>query len=296
MNILTFDVEDWFHILDNEPTRTEHEWAGCESRLRASADRILGLLNDCRQRATFFCLGWIARRYPDVVRAIAAAGNEIGSHSDSHQLVYEQAVRLFEEDLKRSVSTLEDTLGVKVRCYRAPGFSITSDTPWAFDCLASNGIQIDCSVFPARRAHGGFSGFGTAQPALVEYGGVRLKEFPVNVFPFPGGGVVFSGGGYFRLLPYAAVRLLMARSSYVMTYFHPRDFDPEQPVLEGLPMARRFKSYVGLRTSFRKLERLIREFRFVDVGTADREVDWDAARVVRLGGNEQVARPLAGAS
>lgn len=277
MNVLTFDIEDWFHLLDLESTRTSMDWSRYESRVEDSAGALLDALARRGQRATFFVLGWVARQCPRLVRRIADAGYEIGSHSDQHQLVYEQRREDFEQDFDRSVKTLEDATGGRVRAYRAPGFSLTRATPWVFDALIERGIEFDCSIFPAGRAHGGFPGFGTARPVMVERNGARIKEFPINTARIAGRAMVFSGGGYFRLLPYAAIRRLMQRSPYVMTYFHPRDFDAGQPVLQGLPPARRFKSYVGIRGAMGKLDRLLQDFRFLDLAQADAAVDWTCA-------------------
>ncbi|MBD3315326.1 MAG: DUF3473 domain-containing protein [Chitinivibrionales bacterium] len=281
MNILTFDIEDWFHILDNDATRTEKEWSGFSSRIRANTGRILDLLAQRGQKATFFCLGWIARNYPEIVRKIDEHGHEIGSHSSMHQLVYEQSSKRFSTDLRDSIDLLEDTIGKKVVSYRAPGFSITERTPWAFEALVDAGIEKDSSVFPAPRGHGGFPAFGVAEPAIIECNGLRLKEFPINIATVSGKSLIFSGGGYFRLLPYPVIRRMTAASAYVMTYFHPRDFDPAQPVLPGLPLTRRFKSYVGLKRAWKKLGWLLNDFSFIDLRTADARTDWDKARVLK---------------
>lgn len=277
MNVLTFDIEDWFHLLDLEPNRSSLEWSHNESRVEASTGALLDKLAQRDQPATFFVLGWIARKCPRLVRRISDAGFEIGTHSDMHQLVYEQARADFQQDLDRSVKTLQDVTGQPIRAYRAPGFSVTRLTPWAFDVLIERGIEIDCSIFPAGRSHGGFPGFGAARPALVQRGGALLKEFPINTALIAGLPLVFSGGGYFRLLPYPLIRRLMQRAPYVMTYFHPRDFDVGQPILKGLSVKRRFKSYVGIGSSINKLDQLLTEFRFVDLAKADQSVDWDAA-------------------
>lgn len=202
MRILTFDVEEWFHILDNESTKTETEWSRYERRLERNMDRILELLASKQLKATFFCLGWVAREFPHVIRCIAEHGHEIATHSDLHQLVYEQQREEFREDLRRSVNEIEDITGTKVTTYRAPGFSLMKEHIWVFEELVAHGIEVDCSVFPASRGHGGFSSFGSARPVWVEAGGVRLKEFPINLFPVAGRQIVFSGGGYFRLIPY----------------------------------------------------------------------------------------------
>jgi polysaccharide deacetylase family protein (PEP-CTERM system associated) len=282
MNILTFDIEDWFHILDNDSTRSIASWANYEVRIHRNADLILGLLEAKKQRATFFCLGWIAEKYPDVIRRIHAAGHEIGSHSFAHQLVYEQTPQDYKSDFLRAIHVLEDVTGERIRAYRAPGFSLRDQDKWVFDILLEYGIEIDCSIFPAPRAHGGFENFGAAEPVWIDRNGASLKEFPINVAKIFGQNLVFSGGGYFRLLPYGMLKRLMDRSSYVMTYFHPRDFDAEQPLIRGLTLYRKFKSYYGLKGAYRKLERLLNEFAFVDLATADEQTDWTQARRVRM--------------
>ncbi len=289
MNILTFDIEDWFHLLDNDATRSERQWSAYESRIRPNTDRILDLLARSGQRATFFCLGWVGRKYPGIIRQIDSLGHEIGSHSDTHQLAYEQNAQSWRRDIQRSIEVLQELTGKKVRSFRVPGFSVTPDNPWVFETLVSCGIEIDSSVFPARRAHGGFPPGTLARPAWIFSGGVRLKEFPINVFDALGKPVVFSGGGYFRLTPWTAIRYMMRRSSYVMTYFHPRDFDPGQPMLPGLAPMRKFKSYVGLKTAFDKLRVMLDEFAFCDIATALDTIDWaHAPRLVIEPGSRPV--------
>jgi len=278
MNILTFDVEEWFHLLDHSSTRTQRVWADYEVRIYENVDRLVTMLQEKRQKATFFCLGWIADVYPDIVRRIHNAGFEIGSHSYAHQLVYQQTRAEYREDLIRSISLLEDITGTKVRAYRAPGFSVRKDSRWAFEVLAECGIEIDCSIFPADRAHGGFREFGIAQPVLVQTGGYELKEFPINLVNVLGRNIIFSGGGYFRICPYWLIRRFMKRSSYVMTYFHPRDFDEDQPVIKDLSALRKLKSYYGLGAAFEKLNRFIDEFEFIDLETANQQTDWSQTR------------------
>jgi len=275
MNILTFDVEDWFHVLDNPATKTEKQWNQLESRIHQNMDRILNLLEENNQKATFFSIGWVARKYPEILKKIDTQGHEIASHSDMHQLAYEFNRIEFSQDLERSVKSIEDIIGKKVRAYRAPGFSLMKENKWVFEELIKNGIEIDCSVFPAKRAHGGFEEFGYAEPAYIDIDGYKIKEFPINIYPILGKNIIFSGGGYFRLIPYVLIKYFMKKSNYVMTYFHPRDFDPEQPMIEGLNEFRKFKSYVGLNKSLNKLEKLIGDFSFINLKQADEVVEWD---------------------
>ena len=159
MRILTFDLEDWYHLLDHSSTKGEDQWNRFPSRFLPNVDRILNLLDKHSIKATFFCLGWIARKYPAILKNIASLGHEIGCHSDMHQLVFEQSRSEFGKDLDVALKSLEDTIGKKVTSFRAPGFSITENTPWAFECLINAGIEIDSSIFPADRAHGGFPSF-----------------------------------------------------------------------------------------------------------------------------------------
>ncbi|MFC4726433.1 polysaccharide deacetylase family protein [Glycocaulis abyssi] len=238
---------------------------------------ILEALEQLDQPATFFCLGWIARKFPKEIRKIAELGHEVGSHSMVHSLVYRQTPAAFADEVRESKDLLEQVIGGRVRAYRAPGFSITGATPWAFDILASQGFEIDSSVFPAPRAHGGLPGFDHATPHWIDTPSGALKSFPMNTRKIAGQRLVFTGGGYFRLIPGFLLERWVGDTAYVMTYFHPRDFDPGQPVLEGLSAIRRFKAYVGLRGALPKLERLLERYQFTDLAGADRHVDWAAA-------------------
>lgn len=282
MNILTFDIEEWFHLLDNPTTKTEEDWGKYESRIHHNMDRIFRLLDETNSRATFFCLGWVARKYPEVIRRIDEAGYEVATHSDLHQLVYEQSPEEYRADLERSIKSLQDVTGKKVRSYRAPGFSVKEQNRWVFPLLVELGIEIDCSMFPARRAHGGDSSFGIAEPCYIDVNGSLLKEFPINIVDVMGKDLIFSGGGYFRLFPYRMLRYFMKQSPYVMTYFHPRDFDPEQPMVPGLSRVRQFKSYYGLNTCWDKLKQLLLDYEFIDLVEADKRVNWSGSQIQRF--------------
>jgi len=282
MNILTFDIEDWFHILDNPSTKDEKQWNDLEVRIHQNMDKIFELLEKHNQKATFFCIGWVARKYPEILRKIDSLGHEIASHSDMHQLAYEFSREEFRQDLESSIKSIEDAIGKKVRAYRAPGFSVMNENKWMFEELIHQGIEIDCSVFPAKRAHGGFEEFGYAEPAYIEIGDKKIKEFPINLHNVFGKDIIFSGGGYFRLIPYPLMKQFMKKSNYVMTYLHPRDFDANQPMIEGLSAFRKFKSYVGLRGSMKKLDKLLHDFDFVDLDEADKSIDWTQSKIIRL--------------
>ena len=281
MNILTFDIEEWFHLLDNESTKGEAQWVNYESRIHNNVDRILDILDRHDTKATFFCMGWIARKYPEVIRKISER-YEIGSHTELHQLVYQQNPKVFKEDLVRSISRLEELSGKKVSCFRAPGFSITEKTKWAFEILVEHGIEIDCSVFPAARAHGGFPSYSAPKPSIIQYNGIQIKELPINYTTLLGKHLIFSGGGYFRLFPYSLIHKWTKDSDYLMSYLHPRDFDPKQPMIEDLPLTRKFKSYVGLKSAQSKFEKWLDDFEFIDIAEANKRIDWNQVPIITL--------------
>jgi peptidoglycan-N-acetylglucosamine deacetylase len=281
MNILTFDLEDWFHILDINSSRDVNSWNSYPSRINKNMDMILEILKEHNQKATFFCLGWIAEKNPQLIKRIVSNGFELGSHSYSHQLIYEQNPDVFKKDLNRSVSILEDLSGIKIKYFRAPGFSIRKDCLWAFEILAETGIEIDCSLFPAPRSHGGIPSFIQNSPALINYKGCLIKEFPVNIKKIYGKKIVFSGGGYFRFFPYWLIRKMAEDSDYLMTYFHPRDFDPEQPRLNNLNPIKYFKTYIGLSGAKNKICSLLRDFSFTNVSEASNSIDWNLMEIVK---------------
>lgn len=282
MNILTFDIEEWFHLLEHPQVRDETSWGRLETRLPQMLDRILDLLDETGRKGCFFCLGWVARTYPELVRRIDERGHELASHSDVHSLIFEQTPAAFRQELVKSKRTLEDVSGKRIRAFRAPGFSLVERCSWAFDILIEEGFEIDCSVFPASRAHGGMPAFPSARPVWVETSAGRIKEFPMSVARVLGRAMVFSGGGYFRVIPALILERLWADSDYVMTYFHPRDFEPDQPMLPGLGPLRRFKSYYGLGRAAPKLKRLLQRHEFISLAQADSQVDWTGAETVRI--------------
>lgn len=282
MNILTFDVEEWFHILDHDSVKSPKEWNSLEYRLDKNLDKIVSYLQEKDQKATFFVLGWVAKKYPEIVKKLDSLGYELATHSHTHQLAYEQTRSEYSEDLNLSIKTIEDISGKKVRIYRVPGFSIVDENKWAFEEIAKAGIEIDCSVFPASRSHGGFCEYDHSLPSVIHINNYKLKEFPINTFSFFNKEVIFSGGGYFRVFPYFCLKYLTNRSEYVMTYFHPRDFDKDVPVPEGLSSFRKWKLKVGLNSSFKKFKRYIDEFEFVDIDEAYKKIEWDRVKVVEL--------------
>ena len=282
MKILTFDIEEWFHILDNKSTKTETNWNKYEERINQNMDKIFQFLKINNLKATFFVVGWIAEKYPHIVKKIDSLNFEIGSHTYYHQLMYEQSRKEISEDLIKSIDIIEQITGKKVQYFRAPGFSITEKNKWAFEVLINNGITHDCSVFPASRAHGGIPSYKLAIPSRLIYNGLELKEFPINTTKLFFNDWIYSGGGYFRLTPYNLIKYWSSKSDYIMTYFHPRDFDPDQPMIKELSNFRKFKSYVGLKSSMKKLNRWVNDFEFIDIKKADETINWKKVPVVKL--------------
>lgn len=282
MRILTFDIEDWYHFLEHRSTRNEIQWKDFESRIRKNTANIIEFLDRHQQKATFFIIGWIANKNPGLVKEISDAGHELGLHSYGHELIWQQTPDEFRQDLLRNIGVLEDQLGYKVEKYRAPGFSVKRNNLWAFDVMAEAGITTDASIFPAARAHGGMPSFPHNFPCKIKHNGITIKEFPINYVNLAGVRSVLSGGGYFRFWPYSIISHYTENAPYVMSYFHPRDFDISQPRLSDLGPYRRFRAYYGLNNSQQKLERWISEYKFTDLHTANESIDWANAPVVNL--------------
>jgi peptidoglycan-N-acetylglucosamine deacetylase len=278
MQILTFDIEEWFHIFADDIEK----WDTYESRIQKNMERIFVLLKQYKQQATFFCIGWICKKYPDIIRNIDNCGYEIGSHSTMHQLVYNQNKVQFQKDLECSIKSIEDLIGKKVKYFRAPGFSITENNKWTFEILVEQGIEIDSSIFPSSHSFGGFPSYKKAVPSIIRYNGMEIKEFPINYKNIFGKSIIYSGGGYFRFFPYELISKWAADSDYMMSYFHPRDLDKEQPVLEKLTLERRIKSYIGLNGAEDKIKRWLSDFKFIDIKTADEIIDWQNVPVIKI--------------
>jgi polysaccharide deacetylase family protein (PEP-CTERM system associated) len=280
LNLLTFDIEDWYNCDFITP---DFHWEKYEVRIYAGVERILAELENRHLKATFFCLGWIAERHPQVVRDIHASGHHIGCHSYQHELSTRFDPQGFYSDTERAKKLIEDLTGEEINAFRAPGFSITENNSWAFEILTELGFEYDASIFPAIHDYGGFISYGKAEPATLQLpNGAQLKEFPMSVQSVAGKNIVFSGGGFFRLFPYFLREYWSKQSPYLMTYFHPRDFDPGQPVIKSLPLIRKFKSYVGLKKSFKKFQCLLDDFEFINIREAGQRIDWQKARTVNL--------------
>ncbi len=263
-NIMTVDVEDWFHILDVEGGYGRSDWSSLESRVMANTERLLGLFEEAGVQATFFVVGWVAWRHPELVRRITAAGHELASHSFWHEILQRYDRPALRADLERSKKLLEDLGGAPVRGFRAPGASLTEETAWAFDVLAELGFEYDASICPGYSSHGGFASPYTG-PHRVRCAAGELAEIPSSVLSLPGKRISYAGGGYLRLFPYALIRTALRadnrRGWPANVYLHPREIDPDQPRM-ALPPLRRFKYYVGLRSTEAKVRALLRDFRW----------------------------------
>ena len=280
MNILTFDIEDWYNC---DFISEDFNWDKYEVRIYEGVERILFELERRNQKGTFFCLGWIAEKHPDIIRQIHRQGHHIGCHSYQHELAFRFTKEQFIEDTLKSKYLIEDIIGEKVNAFRAPGFSITENNIWALEALSEMGFEYDCSLFPAEHDYGGFKSYGKSEPAkIILSNGAFIKEFPINIQKVFGKNIVFSGGGFFRFFPYCLIRFWAKQSPYIMTYFHPRDFDPCQPMIKSLPAMRKFKSYIGLKHSFSKFQHLLNDFDFVNIEQANEMVDWDNVRKIKL--------------
>ena len=200
-NLLTVDVEDWFHILDTPSAAPESTWPKLPSRVTDNTRRLLDMLEQHQANATFFILGWVAEHHPSLIREISDRGFDIASHGHSHKLANRLTPKELEEDISRSVLAISDACGKKPKGYRAAGFSITPENPWAFDVLASQGFEYDASMFPGRHGHGGYPVHHASPFVLETPEGHKLYEFPVASLSLWGQSLAFGGGGYFRLLP-----------------------------------------------------------------------------------------------
>lgn len=280
MNILTFDIEDWYNC---DFLSGCFDWDNHEVRIYEGVHRILDELDKRSLKGTFFCLGWLAEKHPSIIREIANRGHDIGCHSYQHELSHRFTLEEFVSDTTKAKTLIENVIGKQIKTFRAPGFSITRNNLWALKALSDLGFEYDCSIFPAHHDYGGMPSYGKGVPKLIDLeDGRYIKEFPINVQKVAGKSIVFSGGGFFRLFPYPFIKYWAQKSSYLMSYFHPRDFDVDQPIVPNLPLVRRFKSYVGIKTAFKKFQHLLDDFSFVNIEEADKRIDWGKVETLLL--------------
>jgi len=270
-NAMTIDVEDYFHVSAFDGIVPRDRWSSMESRVCRNTDRLLALLADHGVSATFFVLGWVAERHPALVRRIAAAGHEIASHGYAHRLVYDQTREAFRADVVRAKALLEDTTGQPVHGYRAPSYSITPRSLWAFDVLLETGHRYDASIFPIHHDRYGIPESGRHAYAVTRAAGVLL-EVPGSTCRIGWMNLPVGGGGYFRLLPYAWTRFGIETINRVeqrpaIFYIHPWEIDPDQPRIP-CPALSRFRHYRNLHQTEARLRRLLEDFSFAPVRQA----------------------------
>jgi polysaccharide deacetylase family protein (PEP-CTERM system associated) len=269
VNALTFDVEEYFHAEVFAGVVRPEEWPALEGRVVGATERILGLLEEVRTLATFFVLGWVAERHPKLVRAIQAQGHEVACHGYSHQMVTRLTRAEFAEDVRRAKVAVEDAAGTKVIGYRAPTFSVVRETLWSLEVLAAGGFLYDSSIFPIVHDRYGIPG-GPRFPHRLTVGhGMAITEFPLSTVAWLGWRLPVAGGGYFRLLPYAATRWALRHLNEqerqpAIVYLHPWEIDPTQPRL-AIGRGAQFRHSVNTRSTESKLRRLVHDFRFAPV-------------------------------
>ena len=244
--------------------------------------KLLDVLDDNHVKGTFFCLGWLADHHPDVITEIAKRGHELGCHSYQHQLAFRFDREGFKADTYKAKSLIEDLTGKEVLSFRAPSYSITPANKFCFDVLVELGFKYDCSVFPTARECGGYPEYGEGKPGIIRCPNGDLKEFPMNTYKVLGKDIIFSGGGYFRILPYSWIKYMAKRSDYVVSYFHPSDFDPGQPKMKQLKLTRQLKNELGLKGAFKMYKRYIEDFDFITIGQADEQMDWSKAKIIDI--------------
>ncbi len=261
VNALTVDVEDYFQVSALADHFPQGSWESVPCRIEGNVSRLLELFERYDTHATFFTLGWVAERYPHLVKEIAAAGHEVASHGYSHQRASAMTPEAFSDDLIRAKAVLEAIIGDAVRGYRAPSFSIGASNPWAHDCIAEAGYTYSSSVYPVRHDHYGLPD----APRFPYRSGSGLFEIPITTARFWGRNWPAGGGGYFRFLPYSISRWQINRVNRVdrrpaIFYCHPWEFDPGQPRVTTASIKTKFRHYVNLDRAEARLRRLLQDF------------------------------------
>jgi len=267
-------VEDYYQVSAFEDQVDRNQWASFPSRVVDNTRRLLDIFDRHQCKATFFVLGWTAREYPRLVEEIHQRGHELGSHSFWHHLVYDQTPEEFRKDLRDSIKVIEDVAGERVTCYRAPSFSITKRSEWALEILVEEGIEIDSSIYPIYLDR---YGMPDSEPGIHQRqtGAGPITEFPPSVLNTRLGNLPFSGGGYFRLYPkrltFSCVNHINRRGQPYMFYMHPWEVDPKQPKVPSSSSARTLRHRINLKTTYLKLEELLKHFHFSNMSAATNE-------------------------
>jgi len=271
LNVLTVDVEEYFHVEAFASCVRQEDWSGLESRVERSTCRVMEILDRHSAKATFFVLGWVAERHPALVRKIAGSGHEIGCHGYTHRRVHRQSPDAFRSDIRTARALLSDCTGRPVITYRAPSFSIVGKTLWALDVLVEEGFSIDTSIFPIRHDLYGIPDAPRFPHWRRTPAGNELFEFPPSTLRRFGRNWAIGGGGWMRMFPYrftrSGLREINERERMpAMVYFHPWELDPDQPRIPA-PLRSRLRHYTNLATTQPKIERLLEDFRFAPLST-----------------------------
>ena len=292
MNVLTYDIEEWF-VEDILYGNCKEKYVEYDRYL----DNILLLLERQGVKATFFCVGGLVPKYSQVIRKIAEKGHEIGCHSNQHHFLNKMTYEEVFKDTRIAIDAIEQVIGKKVLSYRAPAFSIGDSNKWVFDILVECGIERDASVFPAARDFGGFLGFGSTTPCVITHNGHTMKEFPICMASLLGMQVAYSGGGYFRFFPLGFIKSQMKKSNYAMTYFHIADLLLESKSImsrkeyeayfkEKGSLMNRYKRFIkanlGKKGAFEKMTQLIEQTSFINLADADAQINWDIVPHISL--------------
>jgi len=258
-NALTIDFEDWYQGIEIPYA----DWGNYEDRIEAAGDKLLQILDEGNAKATFFMLGYVAEKHPQIVKRIEAGGHEIGTHGFSHSLIYKQEPQVFKAELTRAISFLEDLTGKKVLGHRAPFFSITKDSLWALDILGELGIRYDSSIFPVLNYRYGIAD-APRFPYKIKRENFEFVEFPISTLKLPGFTMPISGGAYFRIYPYQltkqAIKSVNRSGEPVTFYLHPWELDPEHPRI-NVPRRIALTHYFNLGATERRLRKLLRDFK-----------------------------------
>lgn len=278
LNLLSIDVEDWYLSYDSSQIPVSR-WHELTDRVEIGVRVFMQLLNNHQLTATFFFLGWVAKRHPALVKEIANAGHEIGFHSMFHEMPVKKGPTKFEQELEEGLELLQSIAGVRPVSYRAPMFSLGDESRWAIPLLMKHGIRLSSSYKAFQRINGHTA---PNAPFCFRKEEQKLIEFPLNRLNLPLLNWVYSGSGYFRMLPYAAIEYFFGRSSYNMAYFHPRDFDIAVPTTPLLPLYRNLMNRTGNSSSLPKLEKLLTKFHFVSLQSAASAIPCNSLPVIQL--------------
>ena len=292
MNILTFDIEEWY---------IEKAFHGGRDfkyqRYDETFSKVMDELDQLNIKATFFCVGQLAVEFPDIVKSIVSKDHEIGCHSNVHTWLNKMSEEALRNDTSDAIKALEDVSGQRVISYRAPAFSITQQNKWAVNVLAECGIENDASIFPTSRDFGGYKGFPQDTPCIISHEGTKLKEYPICLTSVLGKTMAYSGGGYFRLLPYWLVNRTMKKRDYNICYFHLNDLIQEkkkmmskvayeeyfkEPGTLKNRLIRCVKSNIGRGDAYGKLQKLLVDNIFVNIREADKLINWNQVKTIQL--------------